>query len=67
MMDIRELLAELERNTCDLRCVNVPTGGDDFEVVWNVIEHHMDAPNKRIIGFGRTAIDALDSAFSNDS
>lgn len=64
-MDTRELLAELECNSCDLRCVNVPTGGDDFERVWNVIEHHMDAPHERIIGFGRTAIDALDSAFND--
>jgi hypothetical protein len=43
------LLDWLRDNTCDLRCVNEPTDGDDYEVRWVVIEHHMAEPREREI------------------
>lgn len=46
------LLDFLRDNTCDLRCIDVPTGGDDSEVDWIVIEHHMAKPHEREIGRG---------------
>ncbi|WP_179090928.1 hypothetical protein, partial [Burkholderia pseudomallei] len=53
----------LRDECCDLRSVSVPTGGDDYEVNWIVIQHHMTAPHEREIGRGfsddpRDAIDA---------
>lgn len=36
--------------TLDLRCFDVPTGGDDYSVAWQVIQHHMAPPRKRVIG-----------------
>ena len=57
------LIAELEKRTCDLRCRNVPTGGDDYDVEWFVVEHHMDEPREREIGTGRNAKEAMMDAF----
>lgn len=48
--DDTELLDWLKRECCDLRCISVPTGGDDHDVRWVVIEHHMAAPHEREIG-----------------
>lgn len=53
----------LQEECCDLRSVSVPTGGDDADVNWIVIQHHMAAPHEREIGRGfsddpRAAIDA---------
>ena len=31
----------LEENSWDLRCIDIPTGGDDYDIEWIVIEHHM--------------------------
>ncbi len=57
----------LRDTCCDLRSVNVPTGGDDADVIWVVIEHHMAKPNEREIGRSitddpRGAIDAARAA-----
>jgi len=56
----------LREETCDLRCINVPTGGDDYEVRWNVIQHHMAKPHERVIGesFTDDPRDAIDDARS---
>lgn len=40
----------LRDETCDLRCINVPTGGDDCDVRWAVIQHHMAEPHEHEIG-----------------
>lgn len=40
----------LRDETCDLRAINVPTGGDDFDVRWVVEEHQMSCPRSREIG-----------------
>ena len=63
MSIVESLWRELEENTCDLRCRSVATGGDDFDVEWFVIEHHMTEPKEREIGQGRSVVDALLVAF----
>ena len=45
-----DLLDWLREETCDLRCINEPTGGDDYDVRWIVIRHHMAKPHEREIG-----------------
>ena len=52
----------LEENDWDLRCVDIPSGGDDFSIAWQVIEHYMAKPRERIIGRGLTPIEALEQA-----
>ena len=49
-MDDTKLLNFLRDECCDLRCDSSPTGGDDSEVYWKVIEHHMAKPHEREIG-----------------
>jgi hypothetical protein len=63
MSIVESMLRELEERTCDLRCRNVPTGGDDYDVEWFVIEHHMAEPKEREIGQGRDAVEAMLVAF----
>ena len=53
----------LEDGSCDLRCVDVPTGADDCEIEWVVIEHYMSEPTEREMGRGSTAMAALNDAF----
>ncbi|VVD75166.1 hypothetical protein [Pandoraea commovens] len=48
--DDAKLLDWLRDETCDLRAINVPTGGDDFDVRWVVEEHQMPYPRAREIG-----------------
>ena len=53
----------LQANSCDLRCIGVPTGGDDYDINWVVIEHYEAKPHEREIGRSyqddpRAAIDA---------
>ncbi|WP_315129488.1 hypothetical protein [Comamonas antarctica] len=45
-----EMLNILQSECWDLRCISVATGGDDAEVHWQVIEHHMAAPHEREVG-----------------
>lgn len=59
-----ERLEFIENSTVDLRCHSAPTGGDDSDIHWNVIEHHMAAPNEREIGWGNTARQAIDAAIA---
>ncbi len=63
MAIVESLLRELEEKTCDLRCRSVPTGGDDHDVEWFVIEHHMAEPTEREIGQGRNITEELLVAF----
>lgn len=44
-----DLLDALASNSWDLRCVSVPTGGDDYDIDWLVIEHHQAHPHERTI------------------
>lgn len=71
--EIDRLQAECERwsnlwklveDECwDLRCTSHPIGitGDSYNY-WEVIEHHMSPPRKRVVGTGPTPIDAFNEA-----
>lgn len=59
-----ELFEALEVNCWDLRCIDIPTGGGDADVGWNVIEHHMAAPRERIVGTGSSPAEALRAALT---
>ncbi|MXN29192.1 hypothetical protein [Delftia sp. CH05] len=48
--DDKALLDFLRDTSCDLRSIDVPTGGDDSDVHWRVIEHYMSEPREREIG-----------------
>ncbi|RQR87677.1 MULTISPECIES: hypothetical protein [unclassified Burkholderia] len=54
----------LRDETCDLRCIDVPTGGGDSDVRWIVVRHHMDEPHEREIGrsMSEEPRDAIDAA-----
>jgi len=52
----------LEENSWDLRCVNVPTGGDDYDIIWEVIEHYQATPRNRTIAGGITPVEAIKQA-----
>lgn len=54
----------LEREDWGLVPVNVPTGGDDYEVEWTVIEYYMSTPKEREIGRGRSPDEAIDRAMA---
>lgn len=62
-LEIEELLDHLENETCDLRCIDCPTGGGDMDIVWVVIAHYMAKPKEREISRGDTTINALRDAF----
>lgn len=49
----------IEEECWDVRCHSA--GEDDIN--WTVSSHHMAAPQERIIGFGMTALEALQEAF----
>ncbi|HGO6078310.1 TPA: hypothetical protein ACK3PA_002723 [Burkholderia cenocepacia] len=60
----------LRDETCDLRCIDVPTGGGDSDVRWVVVQHHMSKPHEREIGRShsedpREAIDAARTGASS--
>lgn len=60
------LLDYLRDECLDLRCKNVPTGGDDYVVRWHVIGHYGDAPHERVAGesFSEEPRDAIRAAMS---
>lgn len=59
-----ERLDWLREECCDLRCISSPTGGDDYDIRWVVIQHHMAKPHEREIGESYTdePRDAIDAA-----
>lgn len=66
MSDTR-LLDALIHNSWDLRCINVPTGGDDYDIQWIVIEHHQAEPCEREVGrsFNDDPREAISDALKN--
>ena len=62
LREMRDCLKWVENETCSLQCENIPTGGDDYDVGWRVVSHHMDKPNDRVIGLGRNIVEAVASA-----
>lgn len=59
----------LRDETCDLRCIDVPTGAGDCEVRWVVVRHHMSKPHEREIGRSTTEEprEAIDAARAGDA
>lgn len=39
----------LRDESWDLRCFDIPTGGDDYDIGWRVISHWMEKPVERVI------------------
>jgi hypothetical protein len=54
----------IEDNCWDLRCTSEPTGGDDSEVLWHVIQHHMAEPHERTIASDLNLTKALQRALN---
>lgn len=52
----------LEDNSLSLRPEGVPTGGDDYDIQWEVVEFWMAKPKERVIGIGRTILEALENS-----
>lgn len=68
--DDTKRLDALAENSWDLRCFDMPTGADDADIGWRVVEHHMAKPNERTVAEvfrddPRQAIDAAIAA-AND-
>jgi len=61
-MILEELLELLEEHCWDIRCIDLPTGGGDADVEWQIIEHHIAAPQERVIAFGTSLKEALKQA-----
>ncbi|MCJ8053809.1 DUF3850 domain-containing protein [Shinella curvata] len=43
------LLDAIQHESWDLRCFNIPTGGDDCDIGWSVIGHWQAEPHERVI------------------
>jgi hypothetical protein len=52
------LIDFLEEECCDLRCVSI-SNGDDADIGWEVIQHHMGKPKERRIGYGSSPREAI--------
>ena len=62
----RDLLAVMEEEHWTVRSVDVPTGGDDSDVAWEVVEHHMADPQERVIASGKSPRAALLAALRGE-
>jgi hypothetical protein len=65
-VDVEAALRVLEQECMSLKCEDSPTGGDDADVVWYVVSHHMSKPHERTVAFGKTPQEAL-AALLRDS
>lgn len=66
----RARLDTLHRESWDLRCFDIPTGGDDYDIGWRVVGHWQAKPHERVIAEvytddPRAAIDAAIRAPAN--
>lgn len=57
-----DLLDAMQAECWTLRCVDIPTGCGDADVVWEVVQHHMAKPHDRVIATGSTPREALAAA-----
>lgn len=57
-----ERLGIVDSNSWTIECYDIPTGGDDTDIGWRVIEYYMAKPNEREIGSGKTPREAIDAA-----
>jgi len=60
-----EVIKVLEENSWDLRCIDIPTGGGDFDIGWIVVGHYLTEPKEHIIGRGKTPAEAIEQAQKN--
>lgn len=44
-----KLLDAIQHESWDLRCFNIPTGGDDCDIGWSVIGHWQAEPHERVV------------------
>ena len=44
-----KLLDAIQHESWDLRCFNIPTSGDDFDIGWSVIGHWQAEPHERVV------------------
>lgn len=44
-----KLLDAIQHESWDLRCFNIPTGGDDCDIGWSVIGHWQTEPHERVV------------------
>ncbi len=65
-LEENRLWKAIEENTWDLRCIDEPTGGDDYNVAWIIIEHHIAEPQERQIGYGKTSLEAIAEALKEN-
>lgn len=47
--DDRKLLDAIQHESWDLRCFNIPTGGDGCDIGWSVIGHWQAEPHERVV------------------
>lgn len=47
--DDRKLLDAIQHESWDLRCFDIPTGGDDCDIGWSVIGHWQAEPHERVV------------------
>ena len=47
--ELEGLFAALRENSWDLRCISLPTGGDDCDIGWRVVGHWQAEPRERAI------------------
>lgn len=59
-----EIIQKIENECWNVECEDVPTGGDDCDVIWCIYSHHMSKPHKRLEGQGNTIIEAFYNVFS---
>ena len=62
-----QLLDFLREESLDLRCIDVPTGGDDYDIRWLVVGHYQGKTRERLIGesFTDEPRDAIKDAIAN--
>ena len=56
----------LEENSWDLRCIDITTGGDDYDISWIVVEHYQAEPRERTVGQGNTPSEAIEQALKEN-
>lgn len=66
-----KMLDAIQHESWDLRCFNIPTGGDDFDIGWSVLGHWQAEPHERVVAEvyvddPRTAIRTAISASKKD-
>lgn len=62
MLSDDEMLTFLDAECLTLRCVDLPTGGGDANIGWEVVQHLMGKTRERIVGRGSDPRAAISEA-----